>query len=213
MSDSDEFLRKTPKQSRSRAVVGALVTALEQLMEKSEDLAGISVGKVAERAGVGIGSLYDYFKTREGLFGEFVTRLNEENFQRMKAALELTRGQPLRPAVDAMVGVTFDTYFTRPKRTRAAILTIFRLGWISPIIRERDRFADLLAERILLSEPSLERERVQRTCRLLCDAVMGVVATQVWRGEEHGGPAAARAGLQALAVALLQGELGLALDA
>jgi AcrR family transcriptional regulator len=212
MDGNAEFLRKTPRQSRSRAVVGALVTALEQLVEKSEDLAGISVGKVAERAGVGIGSLYDYFKTREGLFGEFVARLTDENFERMKTALDATRGKPLRQAVDAMVNTTLDTYLVRPKRTKAAILTIFRLGWISPIISERDRFAGALAERILLSAPALEPARVTRACRLLCDAVMGVVATQVWRGDEDGGLEAGRAALRSLTDALLTSELGLVLD-
>ena len=177
----NEFLKKTPKQSRSRAVVGALVSALEQLLDKTEDMSGISVQRVAERAGVGIGSLYDYFQSREGLFGEFVSRLTDGNFEKMRLGLELSRGQPLSVAIEKTTEVLMEVYLSKPNRTRAAIQTIARLGWDEPVIRERDRFAALMAERVCLQHPELPAEKVAATCRMLCDAIMGVLVTHLWR--------------------------------
>lgn len=202
----DPFLKKQPRQSRSRAVVSALVSAFDQLLERTEDLSGISVQRVAERAGVGIGSLYDYFTSRENLFGEFLVRLTDDNFVKLQAAVEATQDVDLARTIERMIDATLDTYVSKPNRTRGAISIMARIGWVKPVIAERDRFAGVVAARILREHPKLERARVEHVCVVLCDAVMGIVLTELWRPTPD-----VRARMLAVTRSLLSHELGLRL--
>lgn len=66
MSAPDPGPRRTPKQLRSRAIVEAIVSAGRQLLA-SEGPASLTTNRIAERAGVSIGSLYRYFPNKEAV--------------------------------------------------------------------------------------------------------------------------------------------------
>lgn len=53
-------LRKTPKQARSRNTVEVILEAATRILQEG-GLAAFNTNAVAERAGIGVASLYDYF--------------------------------------------------------------------------------------------------------------------------------------------------------
>ncbi|MBY6266447.1 TetR/AcrR family transcriptional regulator (plasmid) [Azospirillum sp. 412522] len=59
-------MRKAPRQARSRATVDALVEAGARILG-DDGWSGFTTNKVAERAGVSIGSLYQYFPDKLSL--------------------------------------------------------------------------------------------------------------------------------------------------
>lgn len=179
--DETEFLRKKPKQSRSRSVVNAIIEAADQLLERTGDPQKVSLQGIAQRAGVGIGSLYDYFANREGLLGAFLARITEQNFAALEREVVGTNELAFDQALPLIVDATLRTYLEKPERTRATVSTIFRLGWIKPVVSERDRFAGVLATRLLKSYPRLDAQQAQLTSELLCDCVMGVIMAELWR--------------------------------
>src|SRR5687767_5430302 len=65
--------RKEPNQQRSRELVGAIYSAAERLAA-AFPFERISTAKIAERAGVSVGSLYQYFANKESIFGVVVDR-------------------------------------------------------------------------------------------------------------------------------------------
>ncbi|HLI67516.1 MAG TPA: helix-turn-helix domain-containing protein [Caulobacteraceae bacterium] len=60
------FLRRTPQQARSRATVEAIVEAAAQILERRGP-EGFTTSDVAERAGVSIGTLYQYFPDKQAI--------------------------------------------------------------------------------------------------------------------------------------------------
>ena len=66
-------LRKRPKQSRSKATVTAILDAAARILTES-GYAAASTNRIAERAGVSIGSLYEYFPGKEAIFAELRRR-------------------------------------------------------------------------------------------------------------------------------------------
>lgn len=58
--------RKQPVQERSRATVEAVLEATLQVLLR-EGLAGLTTTRVAERAGVSVGTLYQYFPDKQSL--------------------------------------------------------------------------------------------------------------------------------------------------
>lgn len=65
--------RRTPRQARSRATVDAIVLAAAQILRDRGEAAVTTAG-VARRAGVSVGSLYQYFADREAILAELRTR-------------------------------------------------------------------------------------------------------------------------------------------
>ena len=63
---SDLQLKKSPKQARSKATVDAICGAAARLMEE-EGYAAVTTNRVAERAGVSVGSLYEYFPNKQSI--------------------------------------------------------------------------------------------------------------------------------------------------
>lgn len=75
--------RKLPQQDRSKVTVDAILTATTHiLIEEGYDKA--STNRIAERAGISIGSLYQYFPNKESL----IAALRDRHVSRMMATIE-----------------------------------------------------------------------------------------------------------------------------
>lgn len=74
--------RKQPTQARAKATYDALVDACAWLLPR-RGWAGTSTNHVAERAGVNIGSLYEYFPGKDALVAEVAERLVERVLRRL----------------------------------------------------------------------------------------------------------------------------------
>jgi AcrR family transcriptional regulator len=78
--------RKTPTQPRAAETVAAIVEAAAQVLE-ARGLDGFNTNAVAERAGVSIGSLYQYFPGKDALTVALMQRETQRFLDEMDAAL------------------------------------------------------------------------------------------------------------------------------
>jgi AcrR family transcriptional regulator len=76
--------RKTPKQARANALIAAVLDAAVQVL-RSEGAARFTTARVAERAGVSVGSLYQYFPNKASI----LFRLQADEWRR---TADLMRG-------------------------------------------------------------------------------------------------------------------------
>src|ERR1700744_4997226 len=75
--------RKQPKQTRSAQLVADILDAAAQVLAK-DGARRFTTARVAERAGVSVGSLYQYFPNKEAI----LFRLQAEEWAGTKALLE-----------------------------------------------------------------------------------------------------------------------------
>jgi AcrR family transcriptional regulator len=68
--------RKTPGQTRSRALVEAVLEAGSRILSKS-GYEALTMSAVAKRAGVSVGSLYQYFPNKESLVAALVEQRSQ----------------------------------------------------------------------------------------------------------------------------------------
>jgi AcrR family transcriptional regulator len=189
-------------------MVDAITTAVDQLLERVTDVSEISVRDVARRAGVGVGSIYDYFNGQDGVFAHFIARLNRANYEKLQQVVEQTNGLPLDEALRIFVDHSIAIYLDNPGRTRTALTVIARTGLASTVIHERDRFAKIVVTRILRSRPELDEALVERTIRVAFDAVIGSILAELWRPT-----ADIREDVSMVVDAILERRLGLRLAA
>jgi AcrR family transcriptional regulator len=106
--------RKSASQERSRLTVDALLEATARvLMKEGYDRA--STNKIAAVAGVSIGSLYQYFPSKEALVAAVIDRHMHEMFQVVRDALVKVATRPIEVAARELVSVMIDAHRVNPK--------------------------------------------------------------------------------------------------
>jgi AcrR family transcriptional regulator len=87
--------RKEPRQRRARATVDAILFAAAHIL-KSEGFAAATTNRIAEKAGVSVGSLYQYFPNKEAIVAALSERYHDWYDECVRAEIERGRGLPLR---------------------------------------------------------------------------------------------------------------------
>jgi AcrR family transcriptional regulator len=83
--------RKRPRQARSKATVAAILEASARLLGEL-GYARVTTNRIAERAGVGIGTLYEFFPNRESV----IVALAQHRFGELARAIEVDLESALR---------------------------------------------------------------------------------------------------------------------
>lgn len=110
--------RKTPRQARSAATVDAVVEAAAHILAQ-DGLAALNTNAIAARAGVSVGSLYQYFPTKEAILTEILRRKRLRLIQEMTATQAQTEGLPLDEATERLVMTAVRLQAREPKLARA----------------------------------------------------------------------------------------------
>jgi AcrR family transcriptional regulator len=124
--------RKNALQARSRATVDALVEATARILVH-DGFEKASTNRIAEIAGVSIGSLYQYFPSKEALVAAVIERHNEEVMGIVRAALTEVADLPINKAVRKLVTVAIEAHRIDPKLHRVLAEQIPRTGHLKEV--------------------------------------------------------------------------------
>lgn len=115
-----EKTRRTPRQPRSEATVEAILDAAFQLLEQGGPRA-LTTNHIAERAGVSVGTLYQYFRGKQAILGALAQR------QAAAARDRIARIVIDGPRISAvrLIVRTLATAFEGSPATRRALLDAF----------------------------------------------------------------------------------------
>ncbi|SDY96290.1 TetR/AcrR family transcriptional regulator [Citreimonas salinaria] len=118
--------RKVPRQARSRATCDAILAAAARILERQGDEA-LNTNRVAEVAGVSIGSLYQYYPTKEAILAELIRAMRQQMHDDMAAAARVAAGSGLEQEVDALVAATLRHHLRNPELAYALEIVEERL--------------------------------------------------------------------------------------
>ncbi|MGY4289560.1 AcrR family transcriptional regulator [Bradyrhizobium sp. LM2.7] len=124
--------RKNASQERSRATVDALVEATARVLVR-EGFEKASTNRIAEVAGVSVGSLYQYFPGKEALVAAVIERHNQEIMGLVRAALTEVADMPIETAVRKLVTVAIEAHRIDPKLHHVLAEQIPRTGQLKDV--------------------------------------------------------------------------------
>jgi AcrR family transcriptional regulator len=146
--------KKEPTQSRAAATVHAILEGAANLLER-HGLEGYTTNEIAARAGVSIGSLYQYFPNKDAVTIALIEREMVGMVDEVIAALALT---PPQRALQEAIRAAVRNQVRRPQLARLLDFEEFRLAPLMPTLRAakviRDSLEAFLRERYGLSEPA-----------------------------------------------------------
>jgi AcrR family transcriptional regulator len=110
--------RKTPVQARSSATVAAILEGAAQVLE-AEGAGGFTTNAVAARAGVSIGTLYQYFGDKNALAAALSRKARAGLVEAVAAAVEESAALPLEAALARIVAASLHGETLRPRFAQA----------------------------------------------------------------------------------------------
>lgn len=174
----ERFLRKPPQQSRSKTLVDAVLRAATELVAKQDEEA-LTIQDVADRAGVGVGSLYDYFRDRRSILSGLAAKLTQENLGRFEAELSVTQELPLEEAVSRITALLVGTYLEDVRIPRAVLRIAHRTGLMPTLAESQATFARALAS-WLRRRSDVRVADVDAAAWMITNMAMGAVHAFIW---------------------------------
>jgi AcrR family transcriptional regulator len=121
--------RKMPSQSRSTLTVDAILEGAAHILERY-GLEGYTTNAIAQRSGVSIGSLYQYFPTKDAITVALLERESGKIAQEVASALQIKN---FESALREMITIAVRQQLKRPELARLLDFEQTRLSTILPI--------------------------------------------------------------------------------
>ena len=147
--------RKQPKQERSRATIDAILTATARVLVR-DGFDHASTNRIAEAAGVSIGSLYQYFPSKEALVAALIERHMEEMTREIASGFERVAELPLAEAARELVGLMLRAHAVDPALHKVLAEQVPRIGRLDRLHQLERR-----AEELLLAYFALHRDELR----------------------------------------------------
>ena len=152
--------RKSPRQARSEATVDAVLEATARVLVKvGYDHA--STNRIAAEAGVSVGSLYQYFPSKEALVAALIDRHMTEMVEVFEQHFEALQTLPLPVAAYGLVKVMLEAHRVNPKLHKVLHEQVPRVGRLNRLNEIESRVGARIrayfeAKRDELRTPDLE---------------------------------------------------------
>lgn len=191
--------RKRASQERSRATVDALIEATARILVR-DGFDRASTNRIAQEAGVSVGSLYQYFPGKEALVAAVIERHNRDLIEVVRDALAEVAEQPLERATRKLVAAAIDAHRVDPKLHRVLAEQTPRTGALANVEafnsdayglfrayleRHRDELRavdlDLAAFVCVTSIEALTHTAVLHRPEVLSDEVVGTLVDEATR--------------------------------
>ena len=171
-------MRKEPRQARSRATVDAIVQAGARVLG-NQGWAGFTTNKVAEVAGVSIGSLYQYFPDKLSLIEAVRSHHFEDVLRVIRKAMD--RQKPVTQFAEALVNGMIDAHLEHPALHRVMLDEV--PGHADSRVAHDSFRAEYLSRYAAAIAPYRRIAKRQRIAEVLSSAVEGVIHNAARRGQ------------------------------
>jgi AcrR family transcriptional regulator len=126
MTDDPFRPRKQPKQARSRFLVDAIVAAAGRVLPR-RGLDEFTIHQLADAAGVSVGSIYQYFPTKEAIVAALIERRAADDTSRVQQLLDEARERPVREVIPNLVREIVEMHRQGRALYRAMLPLVMRL--------------------------------------------------------------------------------------
>ncbi|MHA6296814.1 TetR/AcrR family transcriptional regulator [Devosia sp. CAU 1758] len=199
-------VRKRPRQARSTVTVEAIFEATIQVL-LAEGVHRLTTTRVAERAGVSVGTMYQYFPHKQAL----LYALNEQYLDRLAERMETVclshHGMPTSAMIAALVAAYWDVKTERSDVTRVLYSSAVELdneALITAFARRMDRATMAM----LVTAPSAHYADLELVNSTLLSVIFGTVRNVFERNMPAAQQAQIRNQLVAMCLSYLEGAGG-----
>ncbi len=172
--------RKCPRQARSAVTLDAIFEATIQVL-LANGLDKVTTIQIADRAGVSIGTLYQYFPNKSALMAAVVKRHIGEVVDVTIAACRSVHGQTIREMCATMMNTFVDAKTRRPEVSRALYLPSAAVN-ADAIVREESMRCAVAVHDMLVTASDAKFAQPQLVSGVLIGSIVGPTRATIEAG-------------------------------
>jgi AcrR family transcriptional regulator len=170
--------RRIPRQARAETTIATIMEGAAQVLEKG-GLAAFTTNAVAERAGVSVGSLYQYFADKEALLMELARRETAAAFASVAKALRGEIDPTPEGRVRAVIRVIINAFHGRQRARKAVLQALLAQGNGSALIVPIGDFISRMRAEMDASPHPVSRSLTPEQHFVVTRAVLGAIRAGV----------------------------------
>jgi AcrR family transcriptional regulator len=109
----DNKPRKQPKQKRAQERVDSILDCSINIIE-SEGIEKLNTNYIAEKSGISVGSIYQYFPNKESIVSNLIERHYEERIKILNERIFTLRKQSVEMVVEGIIRTLFESHKKHP---------------------------------------------------------------------------------------------------
>ena len=170
--------RKSPQQARSKATVEAILEGTAQVL-MGLGYAKMTTTKVAKRAGVSVGTLYQYFADKEALVRALWAMRSARTKAAMAEAAMAEDAATAEQRIEAVLGAVLRTKSEHPDLTTQLNAAMTEIDGKAHLRRMQDENMTMVRGLIAAHADELPVEDVELAAFVTVNAIEGVIAAAV----------------------------------
>ncbi|MGE0634088.1 MAG: TetR/AcrR family transcriptional regulator [Pseudobdellovibrionaceae bacterium] len=167
--------RKKPGQRRSQTVFDSVIESAARILPALGH-ARATTNRIAERAGVSIGSLYQYFPNKDAIIASLIERELEKHFEEASSIIEGADSLPLNETIDLLVERFYVLYIGQKELSRELFIQASKLDQVNEMLFVRNRVIDVLSQ-LLVKKNGISPEQAKVKTFIGLNAFMGIIQT------------------------------------
>jgi len=194
--------RKRPQQLRSRVTIDTIFEATIQVL-LANGLDRITTIQIADRAGVSVGSLYQYFPNKRALLAAVVKRHVGEVVDATTIACQSAHGKTIREMCATMMTAFVDAKTRRPEVSRALYLPSAAVN-ADAIVKEESSRCAVAVHDMLITASNARFAQPRLVTAVLIASIVGPTKAVIESGGDRGSFERLKEHLTALSVGYLK---------
>ena len=184
---NQQVARRRPRQERALEKVGLMLEAATRILDK-QGLAGLTTNRVAEVAGVSIGTVYQYFNDKSELLDALAEREVQALTRAVLAALTGPAPTEAGGRVRALVRAVLGAYGGRTGVHRLLVEHLLARAGATPLPGMREAIVQMMSQGGIVAFDHRVRSLAPADAFVLTHAVGGVIRALLAAPEKLDGP-------------------------
>ncbi len=165
--------RKSPVQARSTATIEVLHEATIQVLLK-EGIVKCNTTRIAERAGVSVGSIYQYYPNRDSLLAAVLQRHLDSVAEKIEELCLKYENTSIKTLISALVDEIILAKLSNPEESKALYAISGERGGLDLSKRMNDRMLAAVSN-LLESASDIEFDDSRIIAEFVLGAIMGLI--------------------------------------
>jgi AcrR family transcriptional regulator len=171
--DKPKPLKKQPKQKRSQAVVEAILGGATRILS-STPLGSATTDKIAEVAGVGVGSVYDYFPNKKSIVLALIDERLDALISKFEKMLDRSAKIPIEELIDNSLAFVTVEHLEKRFFLREIFMLAPESGRMEVLFECRKRAIQKLADH-LIEHRGIDSDKAHLKAFTLIHMITGLI--------------------------------------
>ena len=166
--------RKRPQQDRSKITNNAILEATTHILsEKGYDK--LTTNRIAKKAGISIGSLYQYYPNKESIISELISRSYQQDRDFIESKLSELKEAPIETTVKRLIHALMERCDSNLIVAKALREQIPRVEWTNKVRKTTSYLENMIFDLLKLRHSTVNDNHLKKVAFIVVHTIDGIV--------------------------------------